>query len=60
MTTKVTIEVPDHARYRVLVKTAQVSRPVPVHESILEPGQRSEVYIHDGLRIVGIEEVDAK
>lgn len=58
MTTKVTIEVPEHADYRVAIVTS-VHKDAPDTVSHLNAGERTEVYIHDGLRIVGIIEVPA-
>lgn len=56
MTTKVTIEVPEHANYRVAIVTS-VHRDAPDTVSHLNAGERTELYIHDGLRVVGISEV---
>lgn len=56
MTTKITIEVPEHAEYRVAIET----NIVPTRGNSIQylvAGERTEVYIHDGLRIVGISEV---
>lgn len=61
MTTKVTVEVPEGVNYSVAIKTNTPS--LRAHNiTYLAAGQRTEIYIHDGLRIVGIEEVplDAK
>lgn len=55
MTTKVTVEVPDHATYRVEVQTSAPSGSF--NTTFLDAGQRTEIYIHDGLTINSIKEV---
>lgn len=56
MTTKVMIEVPEHADYRVAVSiNAPPTRGNTIH--YFEPGEEQTIYVHSGLRIVGIEEV---
>lgn len=57
MTTKITIDVPASADYRVAVTTETVplrGRPI----RFVEPGESYWFHIHDGTRVVGIEEVD--
>lgn len=56
MTTKVTIEVPEHADYDVAVSTnSPPLRGNNIH--YVKPGETHVMHIHSGLRIVGIEEL---
>lgn len=56
MTTKVTVEVPDHANYRVAIATN--TPPLRGNAvTYLTAGERTEIYIHSSLRIVSIQEL---
>ena len=58
MTTKVTIEVPEHADY--VVATTTVSSGVSASVGVLKAGERTEIYLHNSLKIVSIEEIPVK
>lgn len=54
MTTRVTIEVPETANYRVEVSTASQST---LYTQYIDAGTRHDVYLHDDLWVSGIREV---
>lgn len=56
MTTKITVEVPDTADYKVAITTEQA----PLRGRFItyvDPGHSHWFHLHDTLRVVGIEEI---